>query len=245
MSFEINYHRYTSQTIHDAIKQAKNIIIPLGAVEAHGDHLPLDTDNVLVEYYANQLAMQSQSLVLPTISYGSVWSLSEAPGSIDVTTPVLVSYLKHIILSLTKNHAKMITLVSSHFGNIDAIKTVARQLYEISDVKIIYLTYPNIKKHLDIFEVVNNHSLYLHADEVETSMMLAINPKLVDMSKAQAGTIEVPQETDYTPTKWTAFSKNFIVGDARLATAEKGEILFQRVIKDAVVIILKEKEGLQ
>lgn len=241
---DFRYENYNSGNIRDVIKDKKNIILPLGAIEAHDIHLPLNTDNILVEYYTNQLAKKTNSLVLPTINYGAVWSLSEAGGSIDIGTRTLVDMIKNIGLSLAKNGAKMLTLVSAHFGNIDAAKTAARELYEISNIKVIYMTYPNIKKHLDIFDVVNDHSLYLHACEVETSMMLHIDESLVDKDKLREGVINVPKETGYTPTKWTDFTDVYIMGDARLSTKEKGKEIFKRVVNDAVEIINLEKDKL-
>lgn len=241
---EHRYNKYNSGNIKEAINRHQNIILPLGALEAHSDHLTLDTDNILVEYYADELAKQTESLVLPTLNYGAVWSLSDAPGSIDTKLRPLVDFIKNIVLSLDRNGAKMVTLVSAHFGNIDACKMVAREVFEVSDIKVIYLTYPNIKKYLDIFEVVNNHNLYLHACEVETSMMLFIDENNVDMKKAKKGIIDVPKDTGYTPVKWTNFTDTYIMGDARKASRVKGEQIFKKVIKDASDIINLEKEKL-
>lgn len=241
---DFKYGYYNSGNIREVINEKKNVILPLGAIEAHDTHLPLNTDNILVEYYANKLAENTNSLILPIMNYGAVWSLSEANGSIDIGTKTLVELIKNIGLSLAKNGVKMLTLVSAHFGNIDAAKTAARELYEISDIKVIYMTYPNIKKHLDIFDVVNDHSLYLHACEVETSMIMHIDESLVDKDKLREGIINVPEETGYKPIKWTDFTDVYIMGDARLSTKEKGEEIFRRVIYDAVEIINKEKNKL-
>lgn len=241
---EILFENYNSGDIKNAILESKNIIIPLGAIEAHSNHLTLGTDNVLVDYYSFELGKYTNSLVMPTIKYGSVWCLSEASGSININQKYLIEFVKDIIVSLEKNGAKMVTLVSSHFGNIDACKSIARELYSVHKIKVIYLTYPNINKYLSDFEVLNNHSLYLHACEVETSLVLYVDESKVDMSKAQKGTLEIPPETGYTPVKWTEFSENYIMGDARKATKEKGETLLKKVIADAVKIINKEKEEL-
>lgn len=239
------YNDISSSDIKSKIEECKNVILPLGAVEAHSSHLPLGTDNYLVEYYTDKLSEMTNSLLLPTLYFGQVWSLKNSPGSINIEEETLVNMLVDIITSLDNNEVKMVTLVSAHFGNISACKTAARRVYEKLKIKVVYITYPNIKQYLDIFEVVNNHSLFLHADEVETSMMLYIKPGLVDMSKAEAGTTILPPEVDYTPVRWTEFSDNFIIGDARKSTKEKGEILFSRVLKEASNIINYEKDKLK
>lgn len=241
---ENKYSKYNSGNIRKAIEEKKNIILPLGAVEAHDIHLPLDTDIQLVEFYGEKLAEKTNSLTLPTINYGAVWSLSEAAGSIDSKNRPLIEMIKNIILSLEKNGAKMVTLLSAHFGNIDAAKIAAREIHEVSSIKVIYLTYPNIKKYLDIFDEVNNHSLYLHACEVETSMMLYVNEDEVDTDNLRKGIMDVPEKTGYTPTKWTDFTDIYIMGDARKSTRDKGKQIFMKVIRDAAEIINKEKEKL-
>lgn len=238
---EYRYAKFNSGNIVDEIKKAKNIILPIGAIEAHADHLTLDTDIVLVEYYAKELALMTDSLVMPTLNYGSVWSLSEAPGSINIKNDPLIKTIENIILSLEKNGAKMVTIVSSHFGNIDACKFAARELLEMSKVKIIYLTYPNLKKYLDLFDVTNDHNLYIHACEVETSMMLYVDESNVDMLKSKEGVIHVPDNVNYSPIKWTEFTNTFIMGDSRKATKIKGEKILKKVINDASNIIKNEK----
>lgn len=241
---EFEYKNYNSGNIRDAINEAKNVILPIGAIEAHSDHLPLDTDNILSSYYSLELAKRTESLVLPNFDYGPVWSLSEAPGTLNIDQDNLVNCLVDIIKSLDKNGAKMVTLITAHFGNLDACKIAARRMFGISNIKVIYLSYPNIKKYLNEFAVINDHGLYLHACEVETSLMLAVDDSKVDMTKSQKGTINIPKETNYKPFKWTEFSENYIMGDSRLATKEKGLSLFSKVIKDAVEIIMKEKSEL-
>lgn len=236
---------YSSEAIKDAFLAKKNVIIPLGAIEAHSDHLPLSTDNMLVEEYGNRLAEETDSLVLPLIPFGQVWSLQNAPGSIHIEEENLVNFLVDILISLSKNGVSMATIISSHFGNVNAMKAAARRVYEKYPLKVIYFTYPGINEAKEIFENLNTHSFFLHADEVETSLMLHIRPELVQMEKIKKGTLKVPEEVDYTPLRWTEFSDSFIIGDAAKSTPEKGKMAFDIIVKRAAGIILEEKKKLK
>lgn len=235
---------FTSENIKEAFEEKKNVILPLGAIEAHSGHLPLSTDIVLVEDYANKLAEKTDSLVLPVIPFGQVWSLQDAAGSIHIQEENLVNFLVDILESLNRNNVKMVTMISSHFGNVNAMKAAARKVFEKCPIKVIYLTYPGISDVKHIFDHVNDHSFYLHADEIETSMMLHVKPEVVRMDKIGEGTMEVPKEVDYTPVRWTEFTDTFIIGDAKMSTSEKGRLAFEHIIEEASRIILREKNKL-
>lgn len=235
---------FTSENIKEAFEEKKNVILPLGAIEAHSDHLPLSTDIVLAEDYANKLAEKTDSLVLPVIPFGQVWSLRDAAGSIHIQEENLVNFLVDILESLNRNNVKMVTMISSHFGNVNAMKAAARKVFEKHPIKVIYFTYPGISDVKHIFDHVNDHSFYLHADEIETSMMLHVKPEVVRMDKIREGTMEVPKEVDYTPVRWTEFTDTFIIGDAKMSTSEKGRLAFEHIIEEASRIILREKNKL-
>jgi len=148
------------------------------------------------------------------------------------------------LISLDRQGAKMVTLVSSHFGNINAMKAAARKVYEKIPLKVIYFTYPGMSQAKQGFERLNDHTLFLHADEVETSMLLHLRPQSVKMEKIQKGMLKVPKEADYTPVRWTEFSETFVIGDATLSTPEKGKQALDIIVAEASKIILKEKEKL-
>lgn len=67
-------------------------ILPIGAVEAHGPHLPLGTDNFLAERLSEKLAERLNAFVLPTLPYGQVWSLKNFPGSINISNESLIVF---------------------------------------------------------------------------------------------------------------------------------------------------------
>lgn len=239
-----HYQDYSSSTIREALKTKQNVIVPIGAVEAHSAHLPLSTDNCIALGYVEALAVKTDSLILPLLPFGQTWSLQYAPGSIHIEEETMVAVLVDVLLSLHRQGAQMVTLISTHIGNISAMKAAARKVYEKVPLKVLYLTYPGLNQAKKVFERLSTHGQYLHADEIETSLMMHLCPDLVHMEHLQTGLLHVPSQTDYTPTRWTEFTDHYIVGDAALSTPEKGQQALAILVEAAATIILDEKRAL-
>lgn len=237
---ENNYDKYTSATISKKLQEVKHVYIPIGATEAHSAHLPLSTDNNILEKYVELISEKTHGLVLPLIPYGQTWSLQYAPGSIHIDEDILVDFLFSIVKSLENQNVKMAIFVTTHFGNSSALKRLARKAYEIFKIKILYFSYPGLSEIKAIFDHLALDGNYLHAEEIETSLMLHINPELVNMNLVRTGQLSLPKDASYTPKRWTEFMDEYILGDASLSTADKGEKAIKVLVEKAVEIILKE-----
>ncbi|WP_028273424.1 creatininase family protein [Atopococcus tabaci] len=239
--------RYAQLTM-DEIKQYLNeetpVILPMGAVEVHGPHLPLETDNLLAERYADLLAEKIGALVLPVLPYGQVWSLRNFPGSLTVSDETMAAFLFEMGESVYQQGTRMVIFFSAHLGNMAAMKTAGRRLYDAyPDIKMLYLFYPNLLKFAqDIREGKSAHHTYVHAEEVETSLMLYLAPEAVDMDKAIDDPPEIPLSADFTPTPWETFTESAVLGEATLASKEKGQYLVEKTLEQAVRLIEQLKE---
>lgn len=232
--------------VKEKITHKKVAILPIGAVEAHGPHLPLGTDNILAERMSNKLAQRVDAFVLPTLPYGQVWSLKNFPGSIHIRNESLISFLYDIGISLHRQGFKIFVMLSAHLGNATALKEAARKLYEdISDLKVLYLFYPGTGKIVEtIRESPSSHHTYFHACEIETSFMLYLAPEFVDMERAISENPDIPLSADVTPTPWEEFTDTAVLGDATLATREKGEKIIQVALNNMVQFIEDLKKRL-
>ncbi len=85
---------------------------------------------------------------------------------------------------------------------------------------------------MDVREGKANHHTYIHACEIETSLMLYLSPENTDMSRAIDDPPILPIDADFTPTPWQTFTKTAVLGEATLATAEKGEYLIEKNVKN-------------
>ena len=233
------FQNENSFEIKEKIEHSKVAILPIGAVEAHGPHLPLGTDNYLAERLSERVAEQTGAFVLPTLPYGQVWSLKNFPGSINVSNESLISMLVDIGISLYDQGFRVFAMINGHLGNAVALKEAARKLYsQFPDFKILYLFYPGVKKITEeVRETPSAHASYFHACEIETSYMLYLADEYVDMSRAITDIPDIPVSADVTPTPWEEFTNSAVLGDAKIATREKGEKIIKAAIENMVKLI--------
>lgn len=198
----MDFQYQNSFEVSEKINRFKIAILPIGAVEAHGPHLPLGTDNLLAERLSMKLAERVNGFVLPTLPYGQVWSLRNFPGSINVSNTSLINLLVDIGGSLYKQGFTTFAMVNGHLGNGTALKEAARILYEsYPELRVFYFFYPGMSKAAEeVRETKSAHGTYFHACEIETSYMLYLAPEHVDMDKAITDIPDIPMHADVTPT---------------------------------------------
>ncbi|MCM3693548.1 creatininase family protein [Neobacillus niacini] len=241
------FQNENSFEVKEKIQESRVAILPIGAVEAHGPHLPLGTDNFLAERLSNRVAEKTGAFVLPTLPYGQVWSLKNFPGSINISNESLISFIVDIGISLYEQGFRVFAMINGHLGNAVAMKEAARKLYsQFPDFEILYLFYPGVKKVTEeVRETKSSHASYFHACEIETSYMLYLAEEYVDMDKAISDIPTIPMSADVTPTPWEEFTKSAVLGDASIATKEKGEKIIEVAIENMIKLIEGAKSGLK
>ncbi len=221
----------------DRIKEAKCVMITIGSCEQHGYHMALDTDNILGHYMAMEAAKLTDSIVMPNVSYGQVWSARKFPGSISLSNDTVKAVLKDIILSLESFGARNILMIAGHNGNGPAMKELARELVQSHDLhNVWYYTQTFDRETLKVLEspVPCNCP---HAGEMETSMMLYVKPECVYLDKAQPDFPVMPPDAKYRPVSWDEYVSVGSFGDPSKATAEKGKLFMDAVVKDIVHLV--------
>lgn len=242
----MDFQQQNAYEIADLIKRKGCAILPVGAVEAHGPHLPLGTDNVLAERLAQRLAERTDSLVLPTLPYGQVWSLQHFPGSISVSNDSLIQLLYDIGESLVRQGVRIFVMLCGHLGNMPALKDAARLLYKsYPSLKVYYFFYPGTKEIIaQVRETPASHASYFHACELETSYMLYLAEEQVNMDRAISDIPQIGPEADCTPTPWETFTTSAVLGDATLATKDKGKQIVERALEAMTDMIMSAKQRL-
>lgn len=223
------------------LKEEMAVILPIGAMEVHGDHLPLDTDCCLADAIAKRVEEElgeDKCALLPCVPYSQVWSLRDVPGTIHIPDDVLSAYLFEIAKSLDRGGIKKMAVINSHMGNGNAIKTMMRRAYEELDIKVYHFTYPGVNQIIqEVCTADRPHKVLFHADEIETSYMLYLRPEKVNMKKAINQQIVFPDEYEYTPMRWTEFMEKAVLGDAASATAEKGKKVIDAVVRNIAAVL--------
>lgn len=230
----------------EAISLSEITLLPLGAVEPHGNHLPLATDNILAERFAERLdsMLGPRSILLPTFPFGQVWSLAGYAGALDIGANLLSSLLIRLAENMASYGIYSMAIINSHYGNFDAIKTAARTLAK-QNINLLSFTWYNTKEVInELRESKAPHNSFMHADEIETSLMLSIAPEWVDMTQARAHYPKFPNSFEFEPIPWTAFSDYSVLGDPCCATQEKGGVIIDKALQEtfaAIVFHLEKK----
>lgn len=224
----------TWQDAQKCIPGAPFVFVPVGSVEQHGPHMPLGTDNYTAEDESLRCAEMVNGLVLPCINYGQIWSHNDFYGDVWLSPNTLKQVLKEIAIRLKGFGAQNIVFLSGHGGNMSVIKEAARELYDEQDMHNIYYfcQYKIMEMTDDLRKSpVFSRTSCIHAEETETSMMLAIRPDLVKMDRAVANYPKVPVYNSCSAVKWSEYNHIGSFGDPTQATAEAGEIMLDRMCR--------------
>jgi len=243
MNTVVEWAKLTWPEAKDAVERMPVCILPIGAVEAHGPHLTLDTDNLLSTEICRRVAAKTGAILMPTMPYGQVWSLYDYPGTLSVSIYTLIAVIKDLIKSFRDKGFKVAFVYCGHLGNLPAIKQAIREAYEeIPGIKCVLLHGRFTDKN-HVLTTRRSHHTYLHACEIETSEILECAPDAAYMDRAVCDYPEYPPDFDLTPTRWSEVTKTGVLGDATAATPEKGKAIVSEIV-DSLTEVVKYQLGL-
>ena len=232
--------------VADAVARTPFALLPFGAIEEHGPHLPLGTDALAAASLAARVAAEADLIELPVMPYGQVWSLEHFDGSLSVSDATLVSLVFELAAGLERVGIKGIVLLSAHPGNAAALKKASRALEERGGIPAICLTYPGLAAvAAQVRESPESHHAIMHADELETSIMLALHEEAVHMDRAVAEYPQYPPHFDVGAVRWDTVTASGVFGDPTAATRAKGEAIVDHVVSTAVGLIAGWKGEIQ
>jgi len=209
-------------------------ILPVGSIERHGNHLPLGTDTMVVMYLAERLRERLDVLVLPPIWYGSCRGLKDFPGTFDIEPNVLYNYVLNVMVEAARNGIHMLVTLNGHGGNTEILGVAAREAAFRTEMHVILLNWWSdlgIQAQKELFEAPG------HAGEDETSVMLAIAPDTVKMSRAMDHVVTYPSMKIYSKKVERLIYPDALSGSATKASPEKGKSWLDTALDDLVRII--------
>ena len=231
-----NFVEYLSwDKVAARIAKGAAAILPIGAgAKQHGFHLPMNTDRVQAEALAARIADHVDTLVWPTVTYGYYPAFSEYAGSCSLSADTFESAIEELVTALLNCGCKAVFVLDT---GISTAAPVTRALSRIGSLKTLHLKIYDGPRYELAAQRVTQQSHGSHADELETSLMLALAPDLVDMKRAEASPAikrEVPGPL--TPSDPTSpnYSRSGSFGDPTLATHAKGEILLSAIADDLI-----------
>jgi creatinine amidohydrolase len=201
-------------------------VIAIGALEQHGPHLPLATDTVMSAGVARRLAGDLDALLLPPIAYGDAWNNGGFLGTLSLAPATVRAIVVDIGRGLHASGVRGLIVVNGHFGNREPIAQAARALYDGVAFPVLLLDYPELERLAQqICTSAPAAPSFYHADELETSIMLALMPEAVHMDRAAAEYPVFPPTYGAEPIMLHTFCRSGVFGDPTHATAAKGERL--------------------
>jgi creatinine amidohydrolase len=218
------------------------VIVPVGAAaKEHGPHLPMNTDWLLARELARRVADEVPVLVAPVVCFGYYPAFRHYPGSQHLTPETFSALVRELLQGLIGQGARHIALVNTGISTEPVLHTVARELYEATGVRVAIADISRMgagAAHL------MEHDITGHADEEETSMILAIAPDKVRLDRAERDDGNVrdqprtvffrPQVFRDDPDGGPDHSATGARGDPTLADAEKGEAALQAMARELI-----------
>lgn len=227
----------TRDEMADRIQKYPVVILPMGATEQHGYHMPLGVDIFLAEALSNRVAEKIGATVLPTLSFGYSYVWRNDAGTVSLQQHNLENIIKDVAHSVSRYGVKHLILINGHAANASSMKYAIRDLSDECDVQVWSVFYPDLQTIMgDVCDSEMWHNI-IHACEFETSMMLAIKPELVQMHKACKEYPPYHIGYFHGSTPMGDLSKSGVFGDATLATAKKGEILLQKFTHNIIDLV--------
>lgn len=250
MMNEISWVQY-----QEKIAQNQILIIPIGATEQHGPHLPLGVDAMLAESFAKKLAAKVGGLVAPTISYGYK-SLPMSgggpffPGTIDLNGSTLIHLVQDIVVEFVKDGWKKIVLFNCHYENeafVSEGANLAAKEWGNEDHRVFILNWwDNLDQHVvnQVFDEIPFPGWALeHAAISETSLMMYFYPHLVQEDKIPDDKVEEVLAFHSHPPLQGWVPDSGCLHTSRTSTARKGELIVENVLENICNRVLPKFGG--
>jgi mycofactocin system creatininase family protein len=203
-----------------ATERSRLLALPVGSLEQHGPHLPLDTDTRIAVSLANELARQHPHVVVaPAIPYSASGEHAAFPGTLLVNHQLLADLVVELVRS-ARQAFRGVVVVSAHGGNTEGMAMAQARCRAEGDDVVVW--------------PVRAEGADAHAGRTETSLMLCIDAASVRMDLAEAGCIE-PIESLMPRLRSVGvrpIASNGVLGDPEGANADEGRALLASMSAD-------------
>ncbi|MGL4322271.1 MAG: creatininase family protein [Paracoccaceae bacterium] len=226
-------------------------ILPTAAIEQHGPHLPVGVDMMIAEAMLARLRADCPAgldiRILPVQAVGKSNEHLWAAGTLTMGWEAALQSWIEIGLSVARAGVRKIVIINSHGGNLDLISILSRELRVQAGMIAIKAQWASFGAPEGLFSAQEDR-FGIHGGDAETSVMLAHRPDLVDMSLAQdfrsrAETAPIPP-TGPVSLGWVSRDLNpaGVVGEAHLATAEKGHALLGHCTRGMIDLLTQVRD---
>lgn len=245
--------RLTSPAVRNLDLSSRVVVVPLGSLEQHGNHLPLITDSAIVGAVARAVdaELPDDVITLPTLWLGHSTHHLAFSGTVSAYQEHYVAIVVDMCRSLVSAGARRIFLLNGHGGNDVPVRYALREVKSHfpnrPDLHVVFASYWHLAA--DTLQSIRESGVggVGHACEMETSVMLHLHPELVDTAAARRdGPEQVPpyRTSDmliaspvYRVYEFDEVSETGTIGYPDLASPEKGALFFQGIVRDVVSFV--------
>jgi creatinine amidohydrolase len=233
---EYRYEKLTWPEINDAVDLGKVCIVPCGAVEQHGHHLPMGTDAIFGDELSRRLAERLDAFRAPTVRIGCSRHHLAFPGTMSVDEETFHGIVANLLRGWARHGFRRIVALPTHGGNFAPLTAALEELGPLDGVKVIGLGDLDLlmRATLGLGAELGVPAFEggVHGGEWETSMMLALRPDLVKMDRAvpgYTGDFESGLER-FTGEGVHVLTDTGVFGDPTHASAEHGRLYIERLL---------------
>jgi creatinine amidohydrolase len=234
---EVEWRRMRAEELNALAKRDPIAIVPIGALEQHGPHLPVEVDALLGEEVALRTArlLDQQGIavtVLPMLWAGVSEHHMSLGGTITLSQAAMTAVVGDICRSLARQGFRRIVLFNAHGGNEAPLRAIARELSPDLGAALVQLTYWLAAAEV-VKPLLKSQSNVGHACEAETSLMMALRPELVAHDRIVSGLDASDSEESaasaglYRWRSMAASTGSGVLGRPEAATRETGEALLE------------------
>jgi creatinine amidohydrolase/Fe(II)-dependent formamide hydrolase-like protein len=248
ISYTKNKYQWGELTWQEAAARLEKVdiaLLPIGAIEQHGPHLPLDTDAFDAQHLACRVAeacSDPKPFVLPLIPYGVSYHHEDFKGTVSIRSETLSRLVYDIGMNVANNGIRKLVIINAHGGNSPTLNYAAQMINR--DAGIFACVDTGETSDVDIYTLARTPN-DVHAGEIETSTTLAVRPHLVKMALAQKSVPKFSSRyLDFTSKrgiKWYAQTREIsdtgVLGDPTAADANKGKRIWEIMIAHLVAFI--------
>jgi len=233
----------TSEEFPRAVRESEGVcVVPLGVLERHGAHLPLGHDQLSVSEIARRAADVETAVVFPDYYFGKIHTCRYAPGVVSLPRDLMFALLERTLDEIGRNGFTRILIASGHGGNPPMLACLLRSLLERRRDYTVYAcdAYTLDGEDAEKWETMRETTEDSHAGEMEASVALHLFPELAHMD-ALTDPADGRRRGDQdhlrpvtTSVDWYGNYPTHYAGDARTASADKGEFLVNALVDKVV-----------
>jgi creatinine amidohydrolase len=216
-------------------------VLPIGAVEQHGPHLPMSTDAVMAEAFGRDLVATygdaSDLWLLPTMTWSKSNEHAWSPGTLWMSATTMMAVLDDLARCLATTPVTRIVFFNGHGGNSALLQVVSRDVRLKHGLRT-FVMHPSLPADHGGSSPAEELRMGIHGGTDETSLMLHLRPELVDMTQARRSVPEHLAGFRHVgfgrPVSfgWTSddFGSEGVIGDPTGASAERGKDLYESML---------------